>query len=748
MSMMAGLLPAQTPAHVEFGRDVLPILRQNCLGCHGPSQQISALRLDRRSSVFKVGRRYVVPGAGANSFMYLRLIGPEFGMQMPPSGPLKQEQIETIKTWIEQGAEWPDALANEEDRPPINPQAVAAVELLRSGNLGGFEKAVAADPGLLNARGPEGSTPFMYAALYCGADVLARLLQKGADPNRRNDSGASALMWAASDLNKTRLLLDHGAEVNAHSDELRTPLMIASRQPGGTPIAKLLLERGANPNPNAHPETESSPLMEAATASNAETMALLQSHGAKLKGEAQQALTVAISVRCSKCVELLIANKIDRNAYTGTLPDVAVFADAATVRMLLDHGADVNAYDPLGRTPLMYATGSDLIPTDVVKLLIDRGADVNAHSRHKQSVDTGLSVLDISMIRGKTPVVDLLVKAGAKGTPPVVPDQKRNAQNTVRNALARSLPMIQRADAGFTSKGGCISCHNDSLASMAVGLARQNGFPVDEATAARQVRANVAFIEKNRDRLHQGFLFSSGDFFGPGMLGYILVGLHGEKYKADMNTDTAAMYIRTQQQPDGEWITNRADSRPPLGSDYIGQTALAMRALQLYMPNADRPGYESAIRRAGTWLAKVQSKTNDDRSWRLLGLAWYDRDVDAKYLAIKELLATQRDDGGWSDIASMETNAYATGRALFALRAAGLSASDSAYAKGVRYLLDTQQDDGSWHVKTRSLAFQPYFETGFPYGVDQTISAAGSSWTTMALTMALPSPSAGTKQSK
>jgi ankyrin repeat protein len=695
----------------------------------------------------KSGRRYVVPGASANSFMYLRLIGTEFGIQMPPTGPLKQEQIETIKTWIDHGAEWPDTLANEAERLPINPKAVAAVELLHAGDVRGFEKAVGADPTLLNARGPEGSTPFMYAVLYCGVDALGRLLRKGADPNRRNDAGATALMWAANDLEKTRLLLDHRAEVNARSDELRTPIMIAAGRPGGTQIVKLLLERGANPNPNTHPETESSPLMEAATASNAETMALLLEHGATWKGEGQQALTIAISVRCSKCAELLIANKIRRDAYTGTLADVAVFADAATVRMLLDHGADVNTYDPLGRTPLMYAAGSDLISTDVVKLLIDRGADVNAQSRHKQSGDTGLSVLDIAVIRGKTPVVDLLLKAGAKGTAPVRLEQKRN-QETIQSALARSLPLIQRADAGFTSQGGCISCHNDSLASMAVGLARKNGLRVDERTAARQVQANAAFLEKNRDRLHQGFLFSDGDFFGPGMLGYILAGLHGEDYKADLNTDTAAMYIRMHQQPDGEWITNRADSRPPLGSDYIGQTALAMRALQLYMPKTERHAYEGAVQRAGAWLTKARSKTNDDRCWRLLGLAWYDRDIAAKEQAIRELLASQGEDGGWADISSMESNAYATGRALFALRTARLSASDPAYAKGVRYLLDSQQDDGSWHVKTRALAFQPYFETGFPHGFDQTISAAASSWTTMALTMASPFPLAATSRLK
>jgi hypothetical protein len=39
-------------------------------------------------------------------------------------------------------------------------------------------------------------------------------------------------------------------------------------------------------------------------------------------------------------------------------------------------------------------------------------------------------------------------------------------------------------------------------------------------------------------------------------------------------------------------------------------------------------------------------------------------------------------------------------------------------------------------VKSRSFPFQPYFESGFPYGADQWISIAGSSWATIALTIA------------
>ena len=57
------------------------------------------------------------------------------------------------------------------------------------------------------------------------------------------DAKASAPIWAATDLEKTRVLLAHGADVNALSDDLRTPLMIAACRPGAAPIVKLLLDQ-------------------------------------------------------------------------------------------------------------------------------------------------------------------------------------------------------------------------------------------------------------------------------------------------------------------------------------------------------------------------------------------------------------------------------------------------------------------------------------------------------------------------
>ncbi|GIW92800.1 MAG: hypothetical protein KatS3mg110_0841 [Pirellulaceae bacterium] len=87
----------------------------------------------------------------------------------------------------------------------------------------------------------------------------------------------------------------------------------------------------------------------------------------------------------------------------------------------------------------------------------------------------------------------------------------------------------------------------------------------------------------------------------------------------------------------------------------------------------------------------------------------------------------------------MEPDAYATGTALVALRiAGGVSRDQAAYQAGVRFLLRTQVEDGTWHVASRSQPFQTYFETGFPYGPDQWISLAATSWAVTALALACP----------
>ena len=247
-----------------------------------------------------------------------------------------------------------------------------------------------------------------------------------------------------------------------------------------------------------------------------------------------------------------------------------------------------------------------------------------------------------------------------------------------------------------------------------------------------------------RDKMHQGFLFQVGDNFTDFVLGYQLVGLAAMNYQPDLNTDAAVMLIQSRQQPTGEWPYPHSDTRPPICLDYIGQTALAMRALQLYPPKTARAACEKSVRLAATWLAKARAYNNDDRAWRLTGLAWANLDKAAAQKALQELLAAQRADGGWSDLPSMPSSAYATGRSLVALQLGGMPVSDPAYHRGVQFLLANQQEDGSWFTKTRALGFQPYFDSGFPHDYDQWMSAAATGWAGMALTLALPEPDSRT----
>lgn len=735
--VFAGTIAGQVPVKADFATDVKPILQAHCVECHGADKQRAGMRLDRKSSALKGFSRRIVPGSSENSMLYHRLIG-EYGQQMPPDGGLKADQITTIKTWIDQGAEWPDALSNEVDLPPPSPKAVAAVEMLRNGQLAAFIKAVDADRTLLNARGPEGSTPFMYAVLYTNTATLAELLKKGADPNRRNDANATALMWAVRDLDKTKLLLAHGAEVNAKSDDMRTPLMIAARHPGGAPIVKLLLDNGANPNPNAKPEQEGSPLLEAITAGDAETTKLLLARGADGKAAGEMGLALSVGSNCPGCVDLIAAKVTSKEVFTAALQDVAIFGDVHSAQVMLDHGADANAADPLGRTPLMYAARSDAPSAGLVKLLLEHGADANVKDKHTNAGDEGWTALDMAKQSQNAAVVALLEKAGAKadGMPrePLTP----RLRNEIRSAIQDSIPLLQRADVNFVAKSGCISCHNDSLTAMTVSLARQKGFSVDEQTASTQLTANAEALQKLRDRLHQGFMFPVGDNFSESILGYMLMGLSAEGYKPDLNTDAAAMHILALQQPDGQWYYQNADTRPPLCLDHIGLTVKSMRSLQLYAPKTNTAAYRVAIAKAADWLATATSYNNEDRSWRVAGLAWAGTHKEALRGAIHELLAAQKPDGSWSDQPTMDGTAYATGKSLAVLQIGGLPVTDPAYQRGVKWLLSNQQQDGSWYVQTRALAFQPWFDAGFPHGHDQWISSAGTNWAAMALALSLP----------
>ena len=727
-------LCAETPAKVDFARDVQPVFKTYCIACHGPTQQMNGLRLDRRRDAMHGGTIAVIgPGNSTGSRLYLRLIGDQYGLRMPPTGPLPQEKIDVIKAWIDQGAPWPDALSGETPPPPPDPGATALMEALRGGDSAGFQRKLSEDPKAANRKGPGGSTPLMYAALYGNADSMKRLLAAGADPNAKNDSGATALMWAVYDLEKTRLLVDHGADVNARSDNARTPLMIAATRYGSRPVLQLLLDHGANPSAQASGLFGMmTPLSEAAYASDVDAMRTLISHGADVNGAGANTLSFAVEGNCMPCIDLVIGSTAKVNVALAPFFDMPPLGDALLVKSLLDRGADPKAIDPGGDTLLTLASASDVGPAELVKTLLDCGVDVNAASKQ------GNTALALAMRHGHTPVVDLLMKAGAR--PPDAPANSTEIKplpaHSAREAVERSLPLLQRTDVEFMKKSGCVSCHNNTLTAMTVAAAQQSGITVKQQVARDQATAIGVYLEGWRERALQG-VGIPGD---ADSMSEILLGMVNAKVAPDPATDAMALFLKNHQALDGRWYATA--HRPPLESSDIQTTAAAMHDLQVYAPQAQRAEYDRAVERAAAWLTAAKPRTTQDRAYQLLGLAWAGATDSSP---IKQdgaaLIAEQRADGGWAQLPTLSSDAFATGQTLVALAQSGaLAVTDPAYQRGVKFLMDTQLADGSWYVKRRALPIQPYFESGFPHGRDQFISAAATNWATTALALAAGSP--------
>ncbi len=114
LTVDARQVPSSAGRVLEFSRDIEPIFKSRCYGCHGAAQHMSGLRLDDRDAAMAGGNSGAVikPGRSADSALIHRVTGRKGLMAMPPSGPrLTPEQVDVLRAWIDQGARWPAAQA-------------------------------------------------------------------------------------------------------------------------------------------------------------------------------------------------------------------------------------------------------------------------------------------------------------------------------------------------------------------------------------------------------------------------------------------------------------------------------------------------------------------------------------------------------------------------------------------------------------------------------------------------------------
>lgn len=595
---------------------------------------------------------------------------------------------------------------------------------------------VAALKELLRAPGPKardarGNSPLMYAAALGTPDVLRLLLDAGADPNAANELGATPLMWCAGDAAKVKLLLAKGAKVNVRSKLGRTPLLIAAAYDGAVESARLMIVKGADVN--ARDESGVTVLNQAANVNNLEVARMLLAKGANVNIADNGGFTplhgaATNAYRGGALVKLLLEHgaavnaKSDDTAEVGfngpiaighitPLMDAAQMGGYESVEALLKAGADPNAMDVRDANALVFAVAVDHPNPKVVQLLLAKSSDKDMAREWAW--------------RNQNPAI--LPLFGLKPTPAPAASAAQSRTNP-REAISRALAVSQPVAGKFLHNGGCSSCHSQYLNGMAVGAARSAGVKTEPALENEDTRATLIL----RGSLQEAFFQAQEPGDSSEAVGFALLQLASAGVPQSLAIDSMVHHMAAMQRKEGDWQT--FEGRPPIESGEFGQTARAIRALRSFPIPARKDEFEQRIQRAAAWVEKAEPLTTEDRTMQILGLVWAGHTAPAG--RVKELVGKQRTDGGWGQTDYHQSDAFATGEALWALHESGMTSSDPVYRRGVDFILRTQQEDGTWHVVSRSFGFQPYFQSGFPYEHDQWISQAGTAMAVIGLSFA------------
>jgi ankyrin repeat protein len=247
-----------------------------------------------------------------------------------------------------------------------------------------------ADPAPIKEAEPPAQEPWVETLLFGTTADVKKLLDGGFNPNSATASGGTtALMLAAPDVEKMKLLLERGANADARSKNRFSALLVAAVYPGSADAMNLLLDHGAKvrlPQGEGSAQFNFFPIFSAAYAGNTAIIPRLVKEGDKVD---------------------------DKTIFIGMFPLTPLMSLVGTtrvagVRALLDAGATLDQVDDGGITGLGWAAISNRV--DMAKMLIERGADVNHVD--KQGMTPLLYAASIDF--GDSKMIDLLLASGAK----------------------------------------------------------------------------------------------------------------------------------------------------------------------------------------------------------------------------------------------------------------------------------------------------------------------------------------------
>lgn len=296
---------------------------------------------------------------------------------------------------------------------PVSEKTAALFRAIRSGRAEAVQQQLANGVSVNDTL--NSYSALMAATLNGSLEQMKILIARGANVNYHSSDGITALWLAVPDWNKTKLLLDHGADANHKIDGYGILVKLAAI-PGTIKLFHLLIDKGAELRKSA---PDNYLVYNAASSGDTAILGFLIRSGFNVNDSVafgDYPINNAEAFRTFATLKMLVDNGADVNvkqwipfgldAFKGCTPLMfaAVAHDKRSVLYLLEHGANSNARNKQGYTPLMLLEQSETDDPELTLALIKHGAIVS------EKAPDGTDALYYAKEKGKTPSVTLLEK--------------------------------------------------------------------------------------------------------------------------------------------------------------------------------------------------------------------------------------------------------------------------------------------------------------------------------------------------
>ena len=337
-----------------------------------------------------------------------------------------------------------------------------------------------------------GITPLYLAAVNANAAIIEKLLKAGANANGVVNEGETALMTAArsGNVDAVKVLLAHGADVNARESwHGETALMWAVSEKHAA-VARELIAKGADVNARS-------------TINKWERQNSAEPREKWLPLGGLSTLGFAAREGCVECIPVLVEGGADINAgdEDGITPLISAIINGHydVAGLLIEKGANPNSADRTGRTPLYSAVDSHTMPAsnrpspkeidneltslDVVKRLLAKGANVNAQLKqqvpYRAKLDRGQ---DTMLTTGTTPFLRAS-KAGDLAAMKLLIERGADVKLTTRNGVN---PLMAAAGIGTKEEDGTGRRKTQADAIEAIKLCLEAGIDINAVDSRGQ----------------------------------------------------------------------------------------------------------------------------------------------------------------------------------------------------------------------------------------------------------------------